>query len=709
VPPSPRSLSNLPWKRIATVLGGLFVLFLVLCGIAYAATDVPTPNKIATDQATRVLYDDGKEMGRIGKNRVIIPLSQVSKAAQNAVLAAENRDFYSEPGISPKGIARALFTNVKAGGVSQGGSTITQQYAKNAFLTQERTYTRKVKEVFIALKMSRTVSKDQILENYLNTIYFGRGAYGIQAAAETYFGVKAAALTPAQAAVLASSIRSPAAYDPKRHPERAQERWAYVLDGMVAEGKLTSQERARQRYPQVRAPGGNRSFPGAMSYIQEKVLAELEARGFDEGRISAGGLTVRTTINQKAQQEAIKAVEDEVPAAKKKDDPVAALASVEAGTGKVVAYYGGRQSGGFDYASDGKGVQPGSSMKPYTLVAALEKGTGLTTKLNGASPQTICGTRISNDEGDPPLGMVDLAYGLELSVNTVYYRLACETGADRVQSAAHAAGIPKKQPLADPQSNKPTAQITLGAGGYEVHVLDQAVGYATFAAKGKKADAYFVARVTDNDGNELYKAKENVTTAFSEGIAADATYAMQRVVDNGTGRRAKLDGRPTAGKTGTTQENTNAWFCGFTPQLATAVWVGRPSGAPLKGVLGSVNGVYGGTIPAKIFKSYMDGALEGKDVMSFPPRANVGQQQAPSSSPTPSATPTTASPTPTPSPTVTSILPTVVPTKDNGKPSKTREPSPTAEPTQEPTASPTPDGGGGGGGGNGNPSASPAP
>ena len=208
-------LRGLSWKkRIAVAAASMLVLLIAFVGIGYAVTTVPTPNKIATAQATRLLYADGKtEIGKIGKNRTIVPLSQISKPAQQAVLAAENRDFYSEPGISPKGIARALFTNVKGGGVSQGGSTITQQYAKNAFLTQERTFTRKIKEVFIAMKMSQTVSKDTILADYLNTIYFGRGAYGIQAASKAYFGsaANASSLTVAQAAVLASSIRSPPA------------------------------------------------------------------------------------------------------------------------------------------------------------------------------------------------------------------------------------------------------------------------------------------------------------------------------------------------------------------------------------------------------------------------------------------------------------------------------------------------------------------
>jgi membrane peptidoglycan carboxypeptidase len=684
-------LQRLSWKkRIGLGAGALLLLFVVFVAVGYAVTTVPPPNKIATAQATRVLYADGRsEIGRIGKNRIIVPLSGMSQEAQHAVLAAENRDFYSEPGISPKGIARALFSNVKAGGVSQGGSTITQQYAKNAFLTQERTYTRKVKEVFIALKMSQTVSKDTILADYLNTIYFGRGAYGIEAAAQTYFGgnVHAKDLTAAQAAVLASSIRSPAGYDPTKHAERAKDRWAYVLDGMVKKGWLAQDDRDKAVYPKVTAPG-SKSFPGALDYVREQVIADLEKHGFDEARITAGGLVVHTTLERRAQEGAVKAVESLLPVGKDKDDPVSALVAVQPGTGKVIAYYGGRDPGGFDYAADGKGVQPGSSMKPYTLAAALEQGISVDNSYDGSSPQQICGSTIHNDAGDPPFGRINLATALQYSANTVYYRLACDIGPQRIADLAHAAGIPDSQPLADDVTHKPTAQITLGAGGYQIHVIDQAAGYATFAAKGTRATPYFVSKVTDGNGNELYSAKPSTGRAFSEGVAADATYAMQKVVQGGTGTRAQLaNGRPTAGKTGTTDKNKNAWFAGFTPQLATAVWVGRPSGAPLTGVPGLKGGVYGGTIPAKIFKAFMDTALQGTDPMPFPPKAGVGKQVGPTATATPSATATaTPSRTPSSSPsTVVTVPPSVLPTS----PSPSSTPAPTHSATPAATASPS--------------------
>jgi membrane peptidoglycan carboxypeptidase len=693
-------LRQVRWRRVLLIGGGGgFLTLLALFVIGYVVTDVPTPNKIATAQATVFLYADGSEMARTGaSNRVIVPLTQVSDPAQKAILAAEDRGFYTEPGISPKGIARALFANVKGGGVSQGGSTITQQYAKNAFLTQDRTFRRKIKEVFISLKISRTVSKDQVLEDYLNTIYFGRGANGIETASRTYFGVSAKNLTPAQAAVLASSIRSPAAYDPTRHPEMARARWDYVLDGMVKQGWLSPADRAAARYPKVSkvgSTGGVNDRSGPKGYIIDKVVDELEAQGLNEG-----GLKVTTTLNRKAQDAAVKAVTDAVPDAKTNHDPIGALVSVQPGTGAVVAYVGGTAgNGGTDYAG-GDTRQPGSSFKPYTLATALSQGKGLGTMVDGSSPQDFGGQPVRNDEGDGPLGMIDLVTATRLSVNTAYYHLAQDVGPDAVAATAHSAGIPEDVTLGEASNGKPGLGITLGV--YEVHVIDQAAGYATFAARGTRARPYFVAKVVQqNGGKTLYKAEKDTAKAFSEGVAADATYAMQQVVNDGTGTRAKLDGRPTAGKTGTTTDNKEAWFCGFTPQLATAVLVARPDRKSLAGALGSRGGIYGGQVPAQIFKAYMDAALQGQPVEQFPPRANVGQSVTETPSATPSPSPT-ATPSPTPTPSLTpspTVVPTTAPPSAPPSVPPTRSPSPvlttppaTGSPSAAPAASASPGG-----------------
>ena len=673
-------------KRLAALIGGFFGLLLLLSVIGYLATDLPPANAAATSEATVVQYADGGEIGRIGaQNRENVSIDQVPEPVRQAVLAAEDRGFYSEPGISPKGILRALFTNVKGGGdIQQGGSTITQQYAKNAYLTQNRTYTRKVKEVFIALKLSRKLSKDEILERYLNTIYFGRGASGIQVASKTYFNRTVDKLTPEQGAVLAATIRSPAAYDPTRHPERAKQRWHYVLDGMVKKGWLSQSEAGQMQYPTVLKPGEGKSAQandrkGPKGYILDKVEEELAAHGFEE-RLGQGGFVVRTTLRRKAQLAAVSAVQDAIPSSTAQDQPAGALVSIEPTTGEIWAYYGGSAgNASTDYASD-EARQPGSSFKPYVLATALDEGKGLGTKYDGSSPQEICGQKISNDEGDPPLGQTDLVKGLALSVNTVYFRLACDVGPRKVADLAHAAGISERRKLAEAGGSTAAG---IGLGIYEVSVLDQATGYATFAAGGQHNAVHFVKSVARGK-DIVYESKTKKQRAFSEDVAADATYAMQAVVDNGTGTRAKIPGRPTAGKTGTTQENKDAWFCGFTPQLATAVWVGRPDRKPLRGVLGSSRGVYGGTIPAGIFKQYMTDSLDGYDlkVKDFPPRANVGTNIDTGSSYT--APPrSTYSPVPTqsaaPLPSFSS-QPSVAPPPSPFQPPPSDQPPPSQEP-----------------------------
>ncbi|MFN2540091.1 MAG: transglycosylase domain-containing protein [Mycobacteriales bacterium] len=681
---------RLSWpKRFLVSGGGLFLLLVVLGVVGYAATDVPAPNKIATDQSTRITYFSGTAIGTLGKNRKIVELRDVSLDAQRAVLSAEDRDFYSEPGISLKGIGRALFANVRAGGVQQGGSTITQQYAKNAFLTHERTFSRKIKEVFISIKMSQTVPKDTILADYLNTIYFGRGAYGIETAADTYFGVSAKNLTASQAAVLASSIRSPAGYDPARHPAKAQERWRFVLDGMVKKGWLTPADRARASYPKVLPRGAKASsFAGPLDYVREQVLAELADMGYPEDRVQAGGLTIKTTLDKKAELAAIQAMNDhlEKPAADDHNPPVGALVAVQPGTGRVIAYYGGRDPGGFDRASDGA-VQPGSSMKPYVLATALEQGKSLSTRYPGRSGQDICGQKdVKNYEGDPAFGDIDLTTGLQYSVNVVYFRLACDVGPKNVRTLMRKAGLDDQKDKLDGEGVL-SPQIALGSGGYEVRPIDQANGYATFAAGGYHATTHFVEAVCDINGHNCKDTKLHRDRAFSADVAADATSAMAKVVQAGTGTRAQLDGRPTAGKTGTTSKNTNAWFCGFTPnQLATAVWLGRPQGGTLK-LPGNPNGVYGGTVPAKIFKQFMDAALEGDPVTQFPKKAGVGSPgtapavtSAPSATTTPSASPSTIVTTPPPPPTG---VPTLLPSSPSPA-------SPTASPSAQPSEAVSP-------------------
>jgi membrane peptidoglycan carboxypeptidase len=616
-------VSRPSWKRVLLAGGAAVVLAgAVLAGTAYALTDVPDPNPESTAGATVITYADGGEMGRVGaQNRISVELDKVPVAVQQAVLAAEDRGHYTDPGISPRGIARALFTNVRGGGVEQGGSSITQQYAKNAFLTQERTYDRKVREVLISLKLSQTVSKDEVLERYLNTIFFGRGASGIEVAAQNYFGKRVDQLTLAEGAVLAASIRSPANYDPERHPERAEQRWRYVLDGMVSQGWLSPSERAGLSYPPVlpaSQAGRNNDLSGPKGHIITKVLEELERHGFREEELAGGGLRVQTSIRRAAQAAAEEAVQDVVG----DTELHGALVSVKPSTGEVWAYYGGATGTGFDYASQGNGRPAGSSFKPYVLAAALKEGIGLGSRFDGSSPREFPGAEEPvRNFGRRDYGRVDLVRATAESVNTAYYELGLEVGPAKVKELAHAAGIPDSVPLADTATGQVEGGIALGI--YDVHVIDQAVGFATFANRGVPLEPFLVKSVRRGD-ELLYSAQIRPgERAFDEDVAADATYALRQVVQEGTGTRARLaSGQQVAGKTGTTSENYDAWFVGYTPQLSTAVWIGTGQNRTIE--LPGVDEVTGGSVSSGIWRDYMTVALEGQPLERFPPRADTG-------------------------------------------------------------------------------------
>lgn len=675
--------SGIRWKRLLLLGSAGSVLGVaLLVGVGYAMTDVPEPNDSATATATRILYADRSEMGRVGaQNRIPVPLSEVPEHVQLAVLSAEDRGHYTNPGINPKGIARALFANVRGGGVEQGGSSITQQYAKNAFLTQDRTFSRKVKEVFIALKMSRTVEKDEILEDYLNTIYFGRQASGIEVATKAYFGGSVGQLSIAQGAVLAASIKSPALLDPEKHREEAERRWAYVLDGMVKQGWLTASERAAQKYPFVRpASAGpkNNDLSGPKGYVISAVLEELADRGFPEDKLSVGGLVVTTTIRKAAQEAAIEAVQEVTGDSPGEDDLQGALVSVKPGTGEVFAYYGGATGTGFDFANQGVGRQPGSSFKPYVLATALDQGLSLRTRLDGNNEKDFPGVKKPIENfGEESYGRVDLIEATQRSINTAYFELGLEVGPKKVAELAHKAGIPDEVKLEQPDG---TVEGGIALGKYEVHVIDQAVGFATFANGGVPVEPFLVRAVEDRKKKMVYRAEvETGDRAFSEDVAADATFAMQAVVERGTGRGARLaDRRPVAGKTGTSQDNKDAWFVGYVPQLSTAVWLGyaQPKTIRIDGVEAT-----GGGFSTRIWKAYNEVALEGQPEEDFPPRADVGKRKDiddgtdGDSDPAPRPRRTRRSSTPEPQ----------APAEQSAEPKKTEAPAP---PPQEPPPPP---------------------
>jgi len=658
-----------------------FGMFLLIGGfvLLYIRTPIPAPNEFATAQSTVVYYADGKqEIGQFAQvNRQSVALADVPVDVQHAVVAAEDRTFYTNRGVSPSGILRAAWNDLR-GGSLQGGSTITQQYAKNAYLTQGRTISRKAKEFILAIKLDRTLSKDQILENYLNTIYFGRGAYGIQAAAQAYFGVDAKDLTTAQGAVLAAVIRSPGLYDPqygKANALRLADRFQYVVDGMVTEGWLTQAQADQLKVPHVPPPSDRQALGGQRGFLMEYVHAELVSLGFSDQEIDTGGLRVVTTFLPKDQAAAVAAVKHGFPTIDTAGVQVG-IASVEPGTGAIRAMYGGRNYLHRQLNNALAQQQPGSSFKAFTLAAGFENGVTLADTFAGNSPYIIPGTSVPvNNEFNQSYGaQVDLLKATELSINTAFVNLSVDIGPDKVLAAATAAGVPDNAPglIATPS-------ITLGVAS--VSPLQMADAYATFAAQGQQTDAYSVAEIRGSNGGLLYRKHVTQSDAFAPNIANEVSYALTQVVQHGTGTAALALGRPAAGKTGTHADANHvltAWFVGYTPQLSTAVMFYRegPGGsqASLDGV-GGMPTFFGGGYPAQIWTAYMTGALAGEPVEAFPPATGI---VTPTPSPTktkpttsPSPTPTTTSPSPTPTPTTTSPTPTPTTTSPTPTPTTT--------------------------------------
>ena len=608
--------------RLLLLLGppALLALLVVAVAVAYARVDILEPDEVALPEATVLLYADGKtELARNGTNRTSVPLADVPEPVRNAVLAAEDDGFYSQPGISPTGILRAAWANVRGGEISQGGSTITQQYARAQYLSSERTFTRKAKELLIAVKLDRSYDKDEVLEHYLNTIYFGRNAYGIEAAARAYFGAPVTALTPEQGAVLAGLIRAPSVLDPRIEPEAAEQRFRQVLRAMAENGWYEG-DPAAAALPDTKVKGDR---PADLLYLEQQVRRELDDLGIDAEQ---PGLRITTTVDRKAQDAARRTVAellDGVP-----NDVRAALVSVEPGTGAVRASYGGRTYGD-EQKFDGvwqERRQPGSTFKPIALAAALSEGIGLRSRYPGDDDLDVEGypDGLSNF-GDRSFGQVDLVTATAKSVNTVYVPLGLDAGLGTVVETAHRLGIPASTEL--------EAVPSISLGTQFVRPVDMADVFATFAGGGEQADPYLVAEVT-RDGRTLHQHEAEVERALEADVAADVTHALQAVLrPGGTASAAALAGRPAAGKTGTTTDNTAAWFVGATPQLSTAVALFGPKPADRLSIDG-LREVTGGSYPARIWKRYTDAALDGAPVEGFPPPAYVGTALgAPSPSP----------------------------------------------------------------------------
>jgi membrane peptidoglycan carboxypeptidase len=610
--------------RAGIFLAGFgFVAGTVLFALAWFTVSIPDPNAYVNSQSTIIQYSNGSEIARIGsENRQILPMSKIPLRLRYAVMAAEDRNFYSERAFSITGIGHAIVSNVLTFGNGRGGSTITQQYAKTAFLSSERSIQRKIKELVISLKLENALTKDQIFENYLNTIYFGRGSYGVQTAAQQYFNRNANQLSISQSAVIASILRSPGLYDPvlsEANKKRLDGRFQYVIQGMLEKKWITPAEAKAAKMPAIapRTTGGQLSGP--KGYIVDSVQKELSKLGFTQDQLLVGGYVIKTTLEQKAQQSAVDAVNKLTPAPAPTNLHTA-LVAIRPGTGEIVAMYGGK-----DYVvrqlndATQSIALAGSTFKPFAIVAALEAGIPLTSMWNGDSPQTFDDLGkpypVSN-YGDEGWGQINLLTATQHSVNTVFVPLGIKAGMDKVVDVARRAGIP------DNVAMIATPSVVLGVAS--PHVIDVANSYATFAAQGIYSKPYLVAQVMGPNKGVLYEGKPQTQEVFRKDVMADLTYALKGVVNGGTGAAALGLGRPAAGKTGTSQSNASAWFSAYTPQLAASVALFRDSASESLNGIGGLTSVTGGTFPAKIWTAFMKGALKDEPVMDFPAPANIG-------------------------------------------------------------------------------------
>ncbi|MEV0294379.1 transglycosylase domain-containing protein [Nocardia sp. NPDC050710] len=607
--------------------------------VAYSTVSVPQPGDLKTNQVAVIYASDGTSV--LSKvvppqgNRTEVTIDQIPPHVRNAVIAAEDRDFYTNPGFSISGFVRAARDNVLGKESAGGGSTITQQYVKNALVGDERSLTRKMRELVISAKMARQWGKDEILAAYLNTIYFGRGAYGIDAAAKSYFDKPVSELTPAEGAVLAATIQLPSLLDPEKNPEGAKTRWNYVLDGMVEGGNLKATDRQGMQYPKVvsAAAAQDKTLDsGPEGLIKTQVLEELSTAGISEQQLNTSGLQITTTIDATMQQAAVDAATSKMQG--EPEQLRTAVVSIDPRTGAVRAYYGGSDGQGYDFAN--AGLQTGSSFKVVGLAANLEQGIPLS-QMYDSSPITVNGIKITNVEGEA-CGQCTIAEALKRSLNTSFYRMQIDmgNGPQKIADMGHKLGIPDSLPgvpqtLSEPDGSGPNNGIVLGQ--YQARPLDMASVYATLAASGVYHAPHFVQKVVTADGQVLLDRGDVAgEQRVSAAVADNATAAMKPIAAYSRNHNL-AGGRESASKTGTAQlgdtgENKDTWMVGYTPSLSTAVWVGSVDNSPLRNYGGAM--IYGSGLASDIWKSTMDGALKGTPNETFPKPAPIkGQSGVP--------------------------------------------------------------------------------
>ena len=570
-------------------------------------------------QRSEIFAADGALLSALyEEDRVPVALSAVPQVLRDAVIAVEDSAFFEHEGVSVRGLVRAVRTNVSSGEVAEGGSTITQQLVKNSILSADRTYDRKAKEAVLAVRMERELSKEQILESYLNTVYFGQGAYGVSAAARRFFDKDLAQITLPEAALLAGMISSPQSFDPIRRPEAATERRRHALDRMVAEGYVSRADAdaaAATPLPTTVA----KDVPQPTDHFTEEVRRQLFADtrlgatpAEREALIFRGGIKVHTTLDPATQALAEQAVRERLP-----ESPfTASLVAIDPGDGSVKALVGGPNFAEAKYNLATQGArQAGSSFKTIALAAWLAAGRSPEDLVDATAPCTF-----PMPESDPPAWNVDnydggsgqvlvttLREATVKSSNCAYARLSLTLGPDKIVEMAKRLGLSRPLPA--------VPSIVLGSA--EVSPLEMASVYATLAADGIRRPPVFIRRVEGPDGKVLLQNSPAEERVLEPQVARSITDVLRGVVERGTGRRAAI-GRPAAGKTGTAQEWRDAWFAGYTPQLAAAVWMGSPRGQEsMIGVAGT--NVTGGSFPAMIWGQFMGAAMAPLPVRDFDP------------------------------------------------------------------------------------------
>ncbi|WP_339130433.1 transglycosylase domain-containing protein [Streptomyces sp. f51] len=711
------------WKLVTGLFIGFTGSLVVAAGVGYALVGIPDIGKTAKAQNNVYYYADGTEMVATGgeANRQIIGYAQIPKEMRWAVMSAENKTFETDSGVDPMGIARA-FVNMAKGGQTQGGSTITQQYVKNAMLEdQSQTISRKLKELFVSIKVGAKVPKEDIMAGYLNSAYYGRNAYGIQAAAHAYFNKDATKLDPSQCALLASVLKGATYYDPAGAPgidpvnataeknrARAESRWHWILNEEVKDGRLSAAVRAKYTtFPKTQSPRSNAALSGQVGYLVDLantyLIKNSDKTGITETKLRQGGYQIHTTFDKTkvaALEAAVKKVQKAniKPKLRPNNDKYVQFggASVDPSTGAIEAIYGGLDATKhFTDNADQTGAQVGSTFKPFVLAAAMTWGVRdpkggpeqAQDERTIASPKSLYsgknklkikdynGTDWTDDKGkewlqtndggqslNPPTYQIDLREAMRESVNSAYVQLGMDVGLDKVKDSVLRAGI-KESSLAS--SRFPSFSL----GTSSPSAIRMAGAYATFAASGKQRDPYSVEKVTNKDGNVFQHDRIAKTVeAFTPAVADNVTDVLKTVVEKGTGTNAQLPGREVAGKTGTTDGNKSAWFVGYTPQLSTAIGMYRLDDnesnknrefLQMYGT-GGEKTIHGASFPSQIWRDYMMVALQGEKPESFPVPTDIGTvlNDAPSPSPTPSASESvTESPSPTPSATLTSPSP----------------------------------------------------